>query len=93
MMNNELLKSLETNLEQLRQLDLNSEVLSPEPLTDVSSETQAVNDRYRCPAKFLDIGVNRQLFADAGYFRLVRILPVMAARLLGWVRPDRIFAS
>jgi len=68
-MNNELLKSLETNLEQLRQLDLNSEVLSSEPLTDVSSETQAVNDRYRCPAKFLDIGVNRQLFADAGYFR------------------------
>src|SRR6266404_1331039 len=68
MMNNELLKSLETNLEQLRQLDLNSEVLSPEPLTDVSSETQAVNDRYRCPAKFLDIGVNRQLSTDAGYF-------------------------
>jgi hypothetical protein len=68
-MNNKLLKSLETNLEQLRQLDLNSEVLSSEPLTDVSSETQAVNDRYRCPAKFLDIGVNRQLLADAGYFR------------------------
>lgn len=67
-MNNELLKSLETNLEQLRQSGLNSEVLSSELLTDVSSETQAVNDRYRCPAKFLDIGVNRQLFADAGYF-------------------------
>jgi hypothetical protein len=67
-MNNELLKSLETNLEQLRQLDLNSEVLSSEPLTDVSSETQAVNDRYRCPEKFLDIGVNRPLFADTGYF-------------------------
>jgi hypothetical protein len=67
-MNNELLKSLETNLEQLRQLDLNSEVLSSELLTDVSSDTQAVNDRYRCPAKFLDTGVNRQLFADAGYF-------------------------
>jgi hypothetical protein len=67
-MNNELLKSLETNLEQLRQLNLNSEVLSSELLTDVSSDTQAVNDRYRCPAKFLDTGVNRQLFADAGYF-------------------------
>src|SRR6267154_5362353 len=65
-MNNELLKSVETNLEQL---DLNSEVLSSELLTDVSSDTQAVNDRYRCPAKFLDIGVKRQLFADAGYFR------------------------
>jgi len=64
----EPLASLEVRLEQLRQLCPNSEVLSSELRTDVSSETQAVNDRYRCPEKFLDLGVNKQLFADAGYF-------------------------
>jgi len=64
----EPLASLEVRLEQLRQLCLNSEVLSSELRTDVSPETQAVNDRYRCPEKFLDLGVNKQLFADAGYF-------------------------
>ena len=65
----ELLASLEVRLEQLRQLCFNSEVLSPELSThNVSAETQAVNDYYRCPEKFLDLGVNRQPFADAGYF-------------------------
>jgi len=64
----EPLASLEVRLEQLRQLCLNSEVLSSELRTDVSPETQAVNDRYCCPEKFLDLGVNKQLFADAGYF-------------------------
>ena len=66
----ELLASLKINLEQLRQLLSNSEVLSSELIAgNVSAETQAVNDRYRCPEKFLDLGVHKQLFTDDGYFQ------------------------
>jgi hypothetical protein len=65
----ELLASLEVSLERLRQFCLDSEVLSSELSTDnVSAETQAVVDRYRCPEELLDLGVNKQLFADPGYF-------------------------
>jgi hypothetical protein len=66
----ELSASLKISLEQLRQLLPNSEVLSSEVLAgNVSAETQAVNDRYRCPEKFLDLGVHKQLFTDDGYFQ------------------------
>jgi hypothetical protein len=68
-MNIELAASLEVRLEQLRRLFFNSEVLSPELITDdVSTATQALNDRYRCPEGFLDFGINKQLFAENGYF-------------------------
>jgi hypothetical protein len=68
-MNTELSARLEVGLEQQRPLCPNSEVLSSELLTaNVTAETQAVNDRYRCPEKSLDFGINKQLFADAGYF-------------------------
>lgn len=65
----ESLASLEILLERLRQLCRNSEVISSELIANnVSTETQAVNDRYRCPQEFLDLGVNKELFNDAGYF-------------------------
>jgi hypothetical protein len=68
-MNIELLASLWVHLEQPRQLCINSEVLSPELIADnVSAETQALNDRYRCPEGFLDFGINKKLFTDNGYF-------------------------
>jgi len=78
----------EVRLEQLRQCVPNSEYYRPNT-TDVSSETQAVNDRDRCP-KSSDLGVNKQLFADAGYFLFGQI-PLVCARLLEWVHPDLIF--
>jgi hypothetical protein len=60
---------LELRLDQSRQLCMRSEVLSSEPIVyDVCAETQAVNDHYRCPAEFLDLGVNKQPFGDSGYF-------------------------
>jgi hypothetical protein len=63
-----LLASLDISLDQVRQMCISSEVLSSELPTNVSAETQAVTDLYRCPEKFLDLGVNKQLFTDAGYF-------------------------
>ncbi len=36
---------------------------------DGDAASRAANERYRCPEKFFDIGINGQLSSDAGYFR------------------------
>ena len=51
-------------------MDAGCEVFSSESAaTTMGTLSQAVNDRYRCPEKFFDLALNRQLSFDNGYLR------------------------
>src|SRR6266849_3533081 len=68
-MSTELLARLETNMGR-QQLSVETEASCRESTTEVADMlSQAAHDRYRCPEKFFDLVLNKQLSSDEGYFR------------------------
>src|SRR5258708_23875680 len=69
-MSTRVLARLEVNLERQRQLRMESEVFSCEAgAENAGMLSQAVNERYRCPEKLIDLFLSEQLSSDDGFFR------------------------
>ena len=65
--------NLEIKLARQREFTMESEVSSRESAPETTGMlSEPLNNRYRCPEKFLDFGLNERLSPPDGYFRFGR---------------------